>query len=121
MFRKATAQTKPAEDDIPEDALASIPDLPEADASEVEADEPEDFHGMIAELRASIQASFARELDNVERSFLAGLRDVQARLRSAEAENERLAALNADLLQQRAALDRKVEGLKQLTKAIGEL
>jgi hypothetical protein len=98
------------DDEIPEDALSAIPDLPGA-APEAEG---EDFGAIIAELRAGMQAAFAHEMDNVERSVLAGLRDIQERLAHAEAENERLAAERAQLL-------RKVDALKQITRAIEQL
>ncbi|MEA3200163.1 MAG: hypothetical protein QOE90_1591 [Thermoplasmata archaeon] len=109
MSRKAPEMA--LDDEIPEDALSAIPDLPDAEAQGVDAEE---FVAIIAELRAGMQAAFAREMDNVERSVLAGLRDVQERLASAESENERLVATNDQLL-------RKVEGLKQLTRAIEQL
>jgi hypothetical protein len=115
MFRKTAAPvpapTATLDDEIPEDALATIPEI--GNPNEVEADpgDGEELQAMVADLRDGLQAAFSREMDSVERTFLASVRELQERVRNAESESARLHAHNAELT-------RKAEALKQLSRAI---
>jgi hypothetical protein len=159
LFRKRpSAATLPADETIPDDLIAAIPDVgedpPRASVSFVpvaDADEPAialpvswappaeprpvepeaadapgprpsgpDAAALLQDVRRQMESVFSRELDKVEDSFTATVRDLEARLARAGAEAEGLRRENASLLRMKAEYDRKAEALKELARSFGK-
>lgn len=102
------AQAPPSEE-IPEDLLASIPDIqsfpPEPATSEARA--------ALKAMRAQMERSFARELDGIEDAFASLVAGLEARLARTREELDEAHALNASYA-------KRFEALKALTQDIDE-
>ncbi|MEA3200166.1 MAG: hypothetical protein QOE90_1594 [Thermoplasmata archaeon] len=105
MFRKQRAE--PAPDEIPEELLATIPDVapePMTSFPVPSGTQSPDLHRAVAEMRRHLDAAVARELDQVEDSLSDLVEGLQARLEASEARVHALEAQNRAFAQRFAKL-----------------
>jgi len=122
-FRKRTSQEAP-EDAIPEDLLASIPDLAPAgdataefaDAPAADAASPEALHRLVLDMRRQMETTLGRELDRVEQSFSGLVESLEQRLAEAQARAQILQEENDSLLRKEVAYQQRFAKLRELTK-----
>lgn len=142
VFRKRQAEE--ADEPIPEDVLASIPEVGHAAPGEAAkpprvaetgrkgrkgaaaaqrhapAAQAPDVAGLVAEVRRQMDTVFERELAKVEDTFAGRMREMEARLAAAQAELEALRGENRQLLGAKADHERKLQAFKELSRSLDE-
>lgn len=144
VFRKRQAEE--ADEPIPEDVLASIPEVGHAAPGEAAkpprvaetgrkgrkgaaaaqrhapaAQAPDvDVAGLVAEVRRQMDTVFERELAKVEDTFAGRMREMEARLAAAQAELEALRGENRQLLGAKGDYERKLQAFKELSRSLDE-
>jgi len=105
--------TAPATDDIPDELIDGLPDMSgDSDLADC------DILGALADVRRSLETSFQHEMDRLESSFGAILRQTEARLVQADLE---LASARAEHESMRQEHTRKSEALRELKRALEAL
>lgn len=142
VFRKRQAEE--ADEPIPEDVLASIPEVRHAAPGEATkpprvaetgrkgrkgaaaaqrhapAAQAPDVAGLVAEVRRQMDTVFERELAKVEDTFAGRMREMEARLAAAQAELEALRGENRQLLGAKGDYERKLQAFKELSRSLDE-
>ena len=140
MFRKRqTVQAaEPAEDEIPVDLIASLPEIetgrpqeaapaaedwrpiplpPSGAAVTVDKHPPTDVAGLVADMRRQMEQAFNRELDKIEDSFTTTLRQMEGQLNHANTELAELRREKEALQRMKIEYERKAEALRELARS----